>query len=86
MMYHQFDNSWKSAILQPLQKNLGPDLSNTNYRLMGNLKFISKLVKKCVLMQLEDHLMLNGLHADHQSAYKKGHSCAFDTMDHQLLI
>ena len=26
-------------------------------------------------MQLEDHLTLNGLHVDHQSAYKKGHSC-----------
>ena len=24
-------------------------------------------------MQLEDHLTLNGMHADHQSAYKKGH-------------
>ena len=32
-------------------------------------------MEKCVLMQLEDHLTLNGLHADHQSAYKKGYSC-----------
>ena len=32
-------------------------------------------MEKCVLMKLEDHLTLNGLHADHQSAYKKGHSC-----------
>ena len=30
---------------------------------------------KCVLMQLEDHLTLNGLHTDHQSTHKKGHSC-----------
>ena len=57
------------------RKKSGPDLSNTNYRLVSNLKFISKLVGKCVLMQLEDHLTLNGLHADHQSAYKKRHSC-----------
>ena len=69
MIYGQFDDSWKSAILQPLQKKSGSDLSNTNYRLVSNLKFISKLVAKCVLMQLEDHLTLNGLHADHQSAY-----------------
>ena len=26
-------------------------------------------------MQLQDHLTINGLHADHQSAYKKGNSC-----------
>ena len=51
---------------------MGPDLSNTSYRLVSNQKFISKFVEKCVLMQLEDHLTLNGLHADHQSAYKKG--------------
>ena len=57
------------------EKKLGPDLSNTNYRLVSNLKFISKLVEKYVLMQLEDHLTLNGLYADHQSAYEKGHSC-----------
>ena len=51
------------------------NLMNTNYRLVSNLKFISKLVETCVLMQLEDHLTLNGLHADHQKAYKEGHSC-----------
>ena len=32
-------------------------------------------MEKCLLMQLEDHLTLNGLHAGHQSQYKKGHSC-----------
>ena len=76
MIYGQFDDSWKSAILWPLQKKSGTDLSNTNYRPVSNLKYISKLVEKCVLMQLVDHLTLNDLHADHQSAYKKGHSCA----------
>ena len=75
MIYGQFDDTCKSAILQPLQKKLGLGLSNTNYRPVSNLKFISKLVEKYVLMQLEEHLALNGLHADHQSTYKKGHSC-----------
>ena len=54
---------------------MGPDLSTTNYRLVNNLKFISKLVEKYVSMQLEDHLTLNGLCAGHQSAFKKRHSC-----------
>ena len=57
------------------RKKSEPDLSNTIYRPVSNLKFISKLVEKCVLMQMEDHLTLNGLQADHQSACKKGHSC-----------
>ena len=52
------------------RKKMGPDLSNTNYTLVSNWKSISKLVEKCVFMQLEDNLTLNGLHADHQSAYK----------------
>ena len=50
MIYGQFDVSWKSATLQPLQKKLRPDLSSTNYRLVSNLKFISKPEEKCVLM------------------------------------
>ena len=50
-------------------------MSNVNYRPVSNLPFLSKLVKECVLIQFNNHLKLNTLNVEHQSAYKEGHSC-----------
>ena len=50
-------------------------MSNINYRPVSYLPFLSKLVEKCVLIQFNNHLKLNTLNAEHQSAYKEGHSC-----------
>ena len=38
------------------------------------MKFLSKLVEKTVVVQLNDYLMVNGLHKSFQSAYKAHHS------------
>ena len=50
-------------------------MSNVNYRPVSNLPFLSKLVEKCMLIQFNNHLKLNTLNAEHQCAYKEGHSC-----------
>ena len=71
----EFYDDWKSALLTPLQKKKGIDMSNVNYRPVSNLPFLSKLVEKCVVIQFNNHLKLNTLYAEHQSAYKEGHSC-----------
>ena len=71
----EFYDDWKSAILRPLQKKKGFDMSNVNYRPVGNLPFLLKLVEKCVLIQFNNHLKLNTLNVEHQSSYKEGHNC-----------
>ena len=45
-----------------------------NYRPISNLSFISKLIERVVLRQLNEHMKRNGLEVDEESAYKKHHS------------
>ena len=45
-----------------------------NYRPIYNLPFLSKLLEKTVLCQLQDHLKSNDLYSPFQSAYRTGHS------------
>ena len=71
----EFYDDWKSALLRPSQKKKGIDISNVNYRPVSNLPLLLKLVEKCVLIKFNHHLKLNTLNAEHQSAYKEGHSC-----------
>ena len=57
-----FPTAFKTAIVCPLlkQNNLDPnDLKN--YRPVSNLPFISKLLEKIVLQQLNNHLSNNSL-------------------------
>ena len=68
-------DSLKSAIVRPLLKkhNLDPnDLKN--YRPISNLSFLSKLLEKVVLNQLNAHLSANNLLNPFQSAYRQFHS------------
>ena len=51
------------------------DLVDCNYRLVSNLTFVSKLMEKVMLHQIEEHLDLNMLNITYQLAYKKYHSC-----------
>ena len=71
----EFILDWKLAILQPLLKKANLDLVDCNYRPVSNLTFVSKLVEKAMLHQIEEHLDLNMLNITYQSAYKKYHSC-----------
>ena len=45
-----------------------------HFRLASNLPFISKVLEKIVLRQLQKHLSDNSLLEMHQSAYRKDHS------------
>ena len=44
------------------------------FRQIVNLQFLSKLIEKCVLLQLTHHMKINNLHCPEQFAYKKNHS------------
>ena len=65
----------KQAIVVPILKKSGLD-SNIlkNFRPISNLPFLSKILEKVVLGQLQQHLSDNMLLEVNQSAYRKGHS------------
>ncbi|KAK7107751.1 hypothetical protein V1264_015614 [Littorina saxatilis] len=66
---------FKEAVITPLLKKPGLDTECLkNYRPISNLPFLTKLLEKCVLAQLQEHLLSNDLLDVHQSAYKKNHS------------
>ena len=67
----------KSAVLQPLIKDLDElvDRDNfKNYRPISNLVFIGKLIERIVAIRLDKHMTENDLHIKSQYGYKKGHS------------
>ena len=45
-----------------------------NYRPVSNIPFISKVLEKVAVKRLTNHLDINGLQEDYQSAYKLMHS------------
>ena len=71
-----FPDELKKAVVTPILKDhkLDPDVLK-NYRPVSNLSIISKILEKCVLKQLLQHLEQNDLMAKLQSAYRKHHSC-----------
>ena len=70
-----FAESWKTSIVKPLLKKIGLDLIFKNYRPVSNLKFLAKLVEKCMLLQFNEHCSLNPLLPSYQSAYSIFFSC-----------
>ena len=67
--------SQKAALVTPLLKKPNLDKSDVkNYRPISNLSFLSKLVERCVSVQLTNYLNQNNLIPAHQSAYRSGHS------------
>ncbi len=64
----------KLAIIKPLLKKLDLELEKKNYRPVSNLAFISKLIEKAVAFQFIEHLKINNLYDDFQSAYRQFHS------------
>lgn len=70
-----FPKPLKCAHIRPLLKKPGLDQDNMkNYRPVSNLPFISKIVEKIVVSQLEEHMNQNSLHENLQSAYRRHHS------------
>ena len=76
-----FPSQLKNAAVKPSIKKQDGNINDyKNYRPISNLPFLSKILEKCVLQQLDVHLTTNNLHAEHQSGYKKFHSCETATL------
>ena len=69
-----FPPDWKTAIIRPLIKEAGQELSKKNYRPVSNLCFLSKLVECCMLKQFLKHCDDNCLLPDFQSAYQANYN------------
>ena len=66
----------KESVVTPILKKAGLDRDILlNYRPVCGGKFIDKLIQKCVLADLDNHMSLNCLHIPFQSGYKKFHCC-----------
>lgn len=66
---------FKVAKVTPLIKKKSLDKeSHKNYRPVSLLCFLSKLLERCVMAQLQDYLTMHNLYTCTQSAYRAGHS------------
>ena len=69
-----FPTVCKKAIVKPLLKKQNLDRELKNYRPVSNLSFISKLIEKCVCVQISKFKSDNKIGEPLQSAYKEKHS------------
>ena len=61
----------RTAVVKPLLKKDNLDLIVfKNYRTVSNIPLISKVLEKVAVKRLTNHLDINGLQEDYQSAYK----------------
>ena len=67
-------DDWKTAIVKPLLKKSGPELTYKNFRPVSNLPFISKIVEKAVISQLFKHCKSNAPLPNLQSEPQRFHS------------
>ena len=66
---------YKSALVKPLLEKMSLDPDDLkNYRPVSNLSFLSKVLERIVLSQLNEHLNHNNLLSPLQSAYRPNHS------------
>ena len=65
---------WKSALVVPLPKKTGLELTFNNFRPVSNLSLISKVGEKVVIPQILDHCCDHAPLPSHQSAYHQHHS------------
>ncbi len=71
-----FPQKLKEALVRPSMKNTDMDSESLkNYRPISNLAFLSKIIEKCVAIQLTSYLEDNKLLSRYQSGYRKYHSC-----------
>ena len=70
-----FPSIFKTALVKPLLKKPSLDHNDLkNYRPVSNLPFLSKVIERIVLLQLNEHLLSNNLLNPLQSAYRPYHS------------
>ena len=70
----EFPDDLKEALVKLLLKKIPLEPILKNYRPVSNLPFIGKLMERCVIDQLMDHIHTNNLMEPLQSAYKSYHS------------
>ena len=72
-----FPKLLKNSHVIPIAKSKKQEDANSlaNYRPISHISIISKILEKCVLFQLLQHLKNNNLLIMHQSAYRSYHSC-----------
>uniref|UniRef100_A0A8C4TH24 Reverse transcriptase domain-containing protein n=2 Tax=Erpetoichthys calabaricus TaxID=27687 RepID=A0A8C4TH24_ERPCA len=70
-----FPDCLKTAVIKPLLKknNLDPSALE-NYRPISNLPFLSKILEKAVIMQLNEHLNKHAILDKFQSGFRTNHS------------
>ena len=69
-----FNKLWKLSTIVPLQKKVGSDTSLANYWPVNNLPFLSKIVEKVILNQLQSHIDEHQLLTSRLCAYRLGYS------------
>ena len=71
-----FPGNLKHASVKPSVKDKNEDTENKkNYRPVSNLCFLSKLLEKSALVQINDYINSENLHSVYQSGYRPNHSC-----------
>ena len=66
-----FAEEWRQDLVLPTLKKCGLDIAYKNFRPVSNLPYVSKLSERAAADQLIDHMTINGLHLELQSAFKK---------------
>ena len=54
---------------------MGLELITSNYQLVSNLSFLSKVLERCVINQFTTYCDVNNLLPGYQSAYRRNYSC-----------
>ena len=72
----KFPTDLKEGLIRPSLKKEDLDPENMkNYRPISNLSFLSKVIEKCVAIQVSKYLEENNLLCKFQSGYRRYHSC-----------
>ena len=70
-----YASGWKTSVIRPLLKKPNLDLILSSYHPVNNLPFLSKLLEKCAMDQVNEHCKMHDLVPNYQSAYHNGYSC-----------
>ena len=71
---NKFPDSEKQAVIHPFYKGEGDKNSFKYCRPISNLSFLSKIIEKVALAQLQKLLTINKVIPENQSAYRANHS------------
>ena len=75
LMQGIFINKWKNALVRPLLKKKGMELILKSYQLVSSLSFLSKLVERAALDQMNNHCEQHNITPDYHSPYRANYSC-----------